>query len=182
METHYQYTFGMKRIVITGAESTGKTTLTQELANHFTAPYSDEYARKYAAEINREITTEDIDPIARGQLAIEERAEAQSQNGWVLHDTNLLSTQIYSTHYFNSEISWLKDVLQNRTYAHYFLCMPDIPWVEDPGQRESPEARDVLHEKFLAALQIKNVPYTCISGDRNARLKKAIQTIEALRI
>jgi NadR type nicotinamide-nucleotide adenylyltransferase len=172
----------MKRIVITGAESTGKTTLTRELANYFTAPYSNEYVRKYASEINREITTKDIEPIARGQLAIEECAEAQSQNGWVLHDTNLLSTQIYSAHYFNSEIGWLKDVLKSRTYAHYLLCMPDIPWVEDLGQRESPEARDTLHEKFLATLRIKNLPFTCISGDRDARLIKAIQTIEGLRV
>lgn len=172
----------MKRIVITGAESTGKTTLTQELANHFTAPYSDEYVRQYAAEINRAITVEDIDPIARGQLVMEESAEAQSRNGLVFHDTNLLSTQIYTAHYFNSKIDWLKEVFKRRIYTHYLLCMPDIPWVADLGQRENPEARDVLHEKFLAALKINNLSYSYIRGDRNTRREMAVRAIQALEI
>jgi NadR type nicotinamide-nucleotide adenylyltransferase len=180
MEIDYSSTNGMKRIVITGAESTGKTTLACTLAAHFKAPLSAEFVRSYVDEIKRPLEANDLKLIAKGQVSLEDADFDTAQNGFIFHDTNLLSTLIYSEHYYGGDLDWLAEKFAKRHYHHYLLCMPDIPWVADPGQRESPAARDCLHSKILARLEALNLPYTCIQGTKEERLQTAVNCLETL--
>jgi NadR type nicotinamide-nucleotide adenylyltransferase len=169
----------MKRIVITGAESTGKSTLIKKLAAHYGEPWSDEYVRKYVDAIHHELSVDDLEPIACGQL-VEEDSKLTEAKQFVLHDTNILSSIIYASYYFDTEIEWVNDAFLERDYTLYLLCMPDIPWVADAGQRESPEAREILHELFKDSLDILQIPYIEIYGTREARLTQAVQAINAV--
>ena len=182
MEIDYSGTSSMKRIVITGAESTGKTTLASSLAAHFKAPLSAEFIRSYVDEIKRPLEASDLELIAKGQVSFEDANFDPAQDGLVFHDTNLLSTLIYCEHYHGGSLDWLAGKFAERHYHYYLLCMPDIPWVPDPGQRESPAARDSLHSKFHARLVALNLPFSCIQGTKEERLQAAVSCLETLGV
>jgi NadR type nicotinamide-nucleotide adenylyltransferase len=167
----------VKRIVLTGAESTGKSTLAQALSQYYGEPCSREFVRNYVEQVGRELNAEDLDPIARGQLAMEDAACRQAQR-LVLHDTNILSSIIYASYYFDTEIEWVNHAFLQRDYTLYLLCMPDICWVADAGQRESPEARDRLHALFKQRLDTLQLPYVEIHGTREERLSQAMRAID----
>jgi NadR type nicotinamide-nucleotide adenylyltransferase len=169
----------MKRIVITGAESTGKSTLAQELSGYYGEPWTGEFVRSYVDELRGELQPHDLVPIAEGQLALEDAALENAQR-LVIHDTNILSSIIYANYYFDTVIDWVNDAFLERDYSLYLLCMPDIPWEAEAGQRESPEARDQLHELFKDSLDILKIPYVEISGTEEARMMQAVHAIDAI--
>ena len=165
------------RIVITGAESTGKTSLARALSERYAEPWTKEFVRDYVDSLTRELNAGDLDPIARGQFEIEDTGTERAQK-LIIHDTNILSSIIYAKHYFATALDWVDDHFKKRSYSLYLLCMPDIPWQADHGQRESAEARDQLHALFKEQLVSLELPYVEISGSREARLKQAIKAID----
>ena len=165
------------RIVVTGAESTGKTTLAQALAKYYDEPWTKEFVRGYVQQIDRELRPEDIESIARGQLATEDNQLEQAER-LIIHDTNILSSIIYAKHYFRIELDWVSKQFKERNYTLYLLNMPDIPWKADPGQRESPTARTLLHQTFKAKLNFLKLPYIEVYGSKTERLQQAIENIE----
>jgi NadR type nicotinamide-nucleotide adenylyltransferase len=169
----------MKRIVLIGAESTGKSTLAQALSGYYGEPWTAEYVRYYVDRIGRELNESDLEPIAIGQLA-QEDCYLKMACRLILHDTNILSSIIYANYYFGRSIEWVNDDFLNRSYDLYLLCLPDIPWVPDPGQRESPQARAKLHQHFKDGLDQLQLPYITLSGSQTARFGEAIQAIDAL--
>ena len=169
----------MKRIVITGAESTGKSTLAKALAEYYAEPCSAEFVRNYVDSHQRELKHSDLEPIAEGQLAFED-AELEQAQRLILHDTNILSSMIYAQVYFDTDIDWVNDRFLERDYSLYLLCMPDMPWQADEGQRESPAARDDLHRHFKHQLERRHLPYVEIHGSKQARIRQATRAIAAI--
>ena len=169
----------MKRIVITGAESTGKSTLAQELSGYYGEPWTEEFVRSYVNELRVDLQPHDLVPIAEGQLALEDAALDKAQR-LVIHDTNILSSIIYANVYFDTVLDWVNDAFLERDYHLYLLCMPDIPWEADAGQRESPEAREQLHELFKDSLDILKIPYVEIHGTEEERMMQAVHAIDAM--
>ena len=170
-----------RRIVITGAESTGKSTLAQALSDHYGEPWTHEFVRGYVDQLDRELQPADLDSIARGQLALEDAGLEQAKR-LVIHDTNIVSSIIYAQHYFGVTLEWVDACFRERKYDLYLFCMPDIPWKADEGQRESPEARAQLHRIFKTKLDSLKVPYVEIYGSKEERLQKAILNIEQLNV
>jgi len=168
----------MKRIVITGAESTGKSTLAQALSGYYGEPWTQEFVRLYVDGLDRELNASDLEAIAHGQLAQEDHCLEDAKH-LILHDTNLLSSIIYANHYFDTVIDWVNETFLGRDYTLYLLCMPDIPWVADEGQRESPESRNKLHLLFKESLDTLKLPYIEISGNPTQRIGEAIKAIDA---
>jgi len=166
----------MKRIVLTGAESTGKSTLASALSGYYGEPWTGEFVRHYVDQVARELKQDDLEPIAQGQLAMEDAA-LKNATRLVIHDTNIFSSILYANHYFGATLDWVNDRFLQRDYTLYLLCMPDIPWVPDNGQRESPETRDKLHQIFKDGLDKLNLPYVEISGDNAARFHSAVTAI-----
>jgi len=169
----------MKRIVITGAESTGKSTLAMALSDYYAEPCSGEFVRSYVDSHQRELNQSDLEPIATGQLALEDAGLGQAQR-LIFHDTNILSSIIYAQVYFDTAIDWVNDRFLERDYTLYLLCMPDIPWQADEGQRESPAARDDLHQRFKHQLEQRRLPYVENHGSKQARISQATRAIAAI--
>lgn len=167
------------RIVVTGAESTGKTTLSQALAAYYAEPWTTEFVRGYVETLDRALKPEDLNPIARGQLA-EEDAYLKQALRLIIHDTNVLSSIIYAKHYFDTSLDWVNQRFKERSYSLYLLCMPDIPWEADTGQRESPEVRAQLHQVFKAELNSLKLPHIEIHGPQETRLQQALEIISKL--
>jgi NadR type nicotinamide-nucleotide adenylyltransferase len=167
------------RVVITGAESTGKTTLAQALADYYAEPWTNEFVRDYVEQLDRELQPDDLEPIARGQLAGEDAKLEQAQQ-LIIHDTNILSSIIYAKHYFKTKLDWVDKGFRERSYSLYLLCMPDIPWEAETSQRESPEVRNQLHQTFKANLSSLKLPHIEIHGAKEARLRQAVAIINKL--
>ncbi len=170
----------MKRIVLTGAECTGKSTLAQALSCHYGEPWTTEFVRGYVDQLDRELIQADLEEIFCGQIAAEDAGWAKSKR-FVIHDTNLLSSIIYAKHYFETTFDWANEAFLKRNYTLYLLCSPDgIEWKDDPGQRDSPSARKELHLMYKKSLDKYKLPYFQLSGDRPLRLYKAVKAIDEM--
>jgi nicotinamide riboside kinase len=170
----------MKRIVLTGAECTGKSTLAAALSGYYGEPWTPEFVRSYVDSIQRPLAREDLEPIAQGQLATEDAPLPQARR-LILHDTNILSSILYAAHYFDAQLDWVNDAFLRRDYSIYLLCSPEgIDWQPDPGQRESPEARAALHEKFKESLLRLGLPHRELIGHTAERFGEAILAIDQL--
>ena len=164
-------------IVITGSECTGKSAVARGLAAHLDAPYSGEFVREYLDLKGSALEASDVEPIARGQIAAEDAAIARAR-AIVVKDTDLLSTVVYARHYYGACPAWVEEAALARAGAFYLLLQPDLPWVAD-GQRDRPHARDEMHALFRDALLAAGVTFVEVGGVGEARLRSAIQHVEA---
>ena len=142
---------GLRRVVVTGSECTGKTTLAAELAARFRTAWSPEFAREYLDGEGPPLTAADVEPIARGQVAGEEAAERRAR-GLLVLDTDLLSTVVYARHYYGTCPEWIVRAARERRADLYLLLHPDVPWIADGAKRDRPHARERLHGLFREVL------------------------------
>jgi HTH-type transcriptional regulator, transcriptional repressor of NAD biosynthesis genes len=166
----------IKKVVLFGSESTGKTTLAQQLADHYNTVWVPEYSRIYQEEKNRALTIEDVIPIVLGQWQLEERA-IQEASKLLICDTDLLETKVYSEAYNGICPPWLLEQIPHRLADLYLLADIDLPWEPD-GIRDRPDNRLEMHGFFHNELLSRNVPFTIISGNFEERLQKAIAAID----
>jgi len=168
------------RIVLIGPECTGKTQLAQTLAARFGVPWSAEFARLFVDSRQRAVKYRDVDAIGRGQLAQEEEAIARAKAAGaplLFHDTDLISTLIYSRHYFGKAPVWIEPQARGRLADLYLLHSPDVPWMEDPGYREQPERREELFARFQETLHRFGAPVAPIHGPWDTRCQLALEAI-----
>jgi len=166
------------RVVLTGSESTGKTTLAARLASHYGVVAVPEFVRQYAASKDGSLEFNDHGPIARGQIALEDEAIARGER-IVIQDTDLLSTVVYCDHYFGACPPWIIDAARSRRPDLYLLCEIDLPWIED-GIRDRGHMREDMQRLFRAAVRASNVPAVVIDGDPERRFAKAIDAVDQL--
>lgn len=172
----------MKRVVLIGSESTGKTTLAQRLAEHYQADWVPEFVRDYAARKPAPLDFTDHIPIAHGQMALEDAyiARARSRNAPLLiHDTDLLSTAVYCEHYYGQCPAWILESVRARQPDLYLLLDIDIPWAPDP-QRDRGDRRDEMQSLFRDAVARSGTPFVEIRGDQESRAATACRAIDAL--
>ena len=171
------------KVVLFGPESTGKTTLSKQLARHYNSVWTPEYAREYLQnKWNNERKTcepKDLLPIAIGQMALE-NALAKKTDSVLICDTDLLETKVYSEAYYLGTCDPIleKYALQN-TYDIYFLTYIDTPWEAD-DLRDKPEERLNMFQAFQETLIKYNRPYVLLKGDKKTRLKTAVKHIDKL--
>jgi len=163
------------RVVLTGSESTGKTTLAIRLAAHFGVQYVPEFVREFAAKNAGPIAFTDHGPIARGQIAAEDDAIAREPR-LIVQDTDLLSTVIYCNHYFGQCPQWIVDTARERRPDLYLLCEIDLPWVAD-GIRDRGHMREAMQELFRAAVRDSGAPSVVIQGAPSQRFATAVGAI-----
>ena len=157
------------KIIITGPESSGKTTLCDQLSNHFDIPLSKEFARFYIDNLNRSYIIGDLLYIAKEQL----QSELNSQ----LLDTDLITIKIWSEYKYGKCDNWILDQIekQKTEKRFYILCKPDIPWKPDK-QRENPNERERLFKIYKQELESLGHIYFVIKGrDREQSAKDIIK-------
>lgn len=167
--------FFVKRIVLTGPESTGKTYMAERLAHHYNTSWVEEYGRNYFVERNGKLELSDIIEIAKGQLEMEDKV-ALTAIKLLFCDTDLIVTQIWSEIYFQKCPPEVIELNSSREYDLYLLMDIDIPW-EDDGTREFPHLRQWHFNRLKEELENKKLNYIIISGPLKMRLNKAIEAI-----
>lgn len=168
-----------KIIVITGAESTGKSTLAKALASHFEVPYIPEYARDYVLNLKEQYTYNDVELIARKQA--EQLKESLKLNEpIIILDTWLLITKVWFEVVFKSVPDWIEKEIKNTHIDMFLICDTDLPWVADDVRENGGENRNLLHKKYIEDIEKYNYKYQIINGDGATRVRNAIQAISKL--
>ena len=182
-EKYKQEPSDILKVVLFGPESTGKTTLSEQLARHYNTVWVPEYARDYLQEKwnNERKTCEphDLLPIAEGQMRLENRLTKKATKILVC-DTDLLETKVYSEAYYigDCDPTLEKYALQN-SYDLYLLTYIDIPWEED-DLRDKPNERDEMFNYFKLTLEKYDKNFITLKGNKKQRLEKAINHIDQL--
>jgi len=169
----------MIRIIVTGSECTGKTTLAKALADRYDTVWVPEFVRRFVKEKGAAPKHEDVAAIARGQVALEYQM-ASMVSHLLIQDTDLLSTVVYSRHYYGDCPAWIEDLLRERSGDLYLLASIDVPWTPDGDQRDRGDRREEMQELFRAALEERGLRFVEIYGSRRERLKTAISEIDKL--
>lgn len=167
-----------RRIVLTGPESTGKTTLASALARRFRSPWLPETSRLYAEEVKRDLTATDAALIAQRAIDAEDAA-LEPDPPLLLLDTDLISTVVYVRHYYGPCPAWIEAAARARRGDLYLLCAPDLPWNAD-GVRDRPARRQEMFGLFEAALQEFGCVSADVSGLGTARERAALSAATAL--
>jgi NadR type nicotinamide-nucleotide adenylyltransferase len=171
----------MKRIVIIGPESTGKSTLCAQLAEQFNTTWCPEFAREYLLEKGNKYSYDDLLQIAIGQLALEDKLSQQAKNGLYFIDTDMYVMKVWCEVAFQNCHTWILKQIAERQYDFYFLCDVDLPWVQD-GLREYPdiEFRKKLFNMYKDLLINSGTQWTTISGNYETRLQTAVQVMKTV--
>lgn len=170
----------MKKIVITGPESTGKSTLCGQLAAHYKTVWCPEYAREYLLAHGTDYSFDDLLQIATRQLELEDALLPKAANGLYFIDTDPYVMKVWCEVVFNNCHTWILKQAALRPYDLYLLCDIDLPWVQD-GLREYPdlEMRRRLFLTYKDLLVHGGTPWAVVSGTHEERLQKAIQVIDS---
>jgi NadR type nicotinamide-nucleotide adenylyltransferase len=171
------------KVVLFGPESSGKTTLSRQLARYYHTVWAPEFARDYLQEKwNNERKTceaEDLIPIAIGQMKLENKL-AKRADKILICDTDLLETKVYSEEFYGGFVDEkLNKAANENQYDLYLLTYIDTPWEED-DLRDRPEQRLEMFNAFETALKKHNRPYILLKGDRETRLKNATEAIDKI--
>jgi NadR type nicotinamide-nucleotide adenylyltransferase len=170
----------MKKIVIIGPESTGKSTLSEQLAKHYGTCWCPEYAREYLMNLEGKYTYEDLLKIAKGQAGQEDRLLADARNGFYFIDTEMYVMKVWCEVAFESCHTWIMKQAAQRTYSLYLLCDVDLPWKPD-ALREYPDLamRRRLFKMYKDIMVNQNTAWGLISGTDGQRLDTAISIIDS---
>ncbi len=162
------------RIAITGPESTGKSYISQKLAQYFQVSWVKEYAREYIETLQSPYQEEDLRHIAEGQVKNEQLLVTQNL---LFCDTELTVIDIWSQEKFGRTHPWIQEQMKKHTYDLYLLMDTDLSWQSDP-QRENPDDRERLLSLYIKSFEKRNLNYYLISGFGDRRFNNALIVVK----
>lgn len=170
-----------KKVVVLGPESTGKSTLCSQLADHYKTSWVPEFAREYLLNLGRPYQYDDLIIIARGQLQAEDEG-LKAETGSVLFiDTDMYVMKVWCEFVFGKCHSFILDQIVERTYDLYLLCNTDLPWVKDElREYPDPASRNILFRIYKDLMINQDTPWVEISGLDDERLLQAIKAVDQL--
>ena len=200
----------IKKFVAIGPESTGKSTLCSQLAEHYHTLWVPEYAREYLEKNGMGYSYEDLLTIAKRQVELEEEAiryhisgisgkegirypvpginrdshgspHTSHHSSLLFIDTDMYVMKVWCEYVFNNCHNWILNRAAERNYDGYLLCNTDLPWISEK-LREYPDVktRNRLYHFYKDTLVNQSVPWVSITGTYEERFKKAVDFIEKL--
>lgn len=168
----------IRKIAVTGPESTGKSWLASGLAAQYSTVFVPEFARGFIEQLGRPYQYDDLLQIAKGQLSAEAEMEKQA-NSFIFCDTELIVIKIWSLHKYGKCHPFILEQIEKRRYDLFLLCNVDLPWQYDE-QREHPHLRQYFFNWYRKELEDYGFRYSVVSGQGEERLMSAVNAVENL--
>lgn len=171
----------MKKIVIIGPESTGKSTLCEQLSAYYKTVWCPEFAREYLSQKGMDYSFDDLLNIARSQLTLEYNMLDQARNNYYFIDTDMYVMKVWCEVAFNNCHTWILKQIATQQYDLHLLCDVDLPWVKD-ALREYPNLgmRKKLFLMYKDLMMNNGGKWAVISGNNEERLQTAISIINTV--
>ena len=168
-----------KIIVITGAESTGKSMLTEWLASYFQVPFIPEFARDYVETLNRDYKYSDVEVIAKKQISqLQEYQKASLSH--VFADTWLIITKIWFEVVFKHVPLWIDDSIKETAIDLFLVCDTNLPWIPDSVRENGGKQREQLQKKYINTIEEFGFNYKIVGGKNEERFKNALEAVKQL--
>jgi NadR type nicotinamide-nucleotide adenylyltransferase len=167
----------VQRVVLLGAESTGKSTLAAALGRQLGTAWVTEYGRTLWEEKAGQLEFDDLLRIARRHRELEDEALPRARH-WLVSDTNAVTTLWYSYAYFGRAAPELHRLARDcrRRYAHTFVCAPDFPFEQD-GTRAPAEQQPLQQHMILLQLDLLGIPYQLLTGSVAERVAQVVAAL-----
>jgi len=166
----------IKKIAIVGPESTGKSTMSAFLAEHYQTVWVPEFAREYCEKLTEPPTWQDEINMFQGQIALEKEYLPKATQ-LLICDTTFITVKIWSDYTFGCSPQEVLDELPKHPYDLYLLLSIDLPWEEDP-LRDFPHMREHFMEVWHKELKALNANYVVVSGTGKERYANAVSAID----
>lgn len=166
----------VKTVVITGAESTGKSGMSQWLSDFFVAPYVPEFARVYVENLGRPYNFSDVETIAQQQVKQLDNIR-QTGHSLIFIDTWLIITKIWFEEVYNKVPDWLEEAIRTGQIDFFLVCDIDLPWLPDMVRENGGERRRYLQERYIESLNQYGFRYDIISGRNSIRYQNAVNAL-----
>ena len=179
----------IRKIAVIGPESTGKSTLCQQLAAHYQTDWVPEYAREYLTTHGTTYTFESLLDIAKGQIALEEKhivnleqhLRSSPSAPALFIDTEMYVMKVWCEFVYQKCHHWIIDQIVERKYDLYLLCNIDLPWTPDVlREYPNPEPRKQLYCIYHDVLVNQSTPWVAVSGNYEERLQSAITAVDKI--
>lgn len=168
---------GVKKVVVIGPESTGKSTLSEQLATQLKTAWVPEYAREYLERLDRPYNEADLLEMAKGQVQREDALSATA-NKILVCDTDLHVIKVWSENKYGRCHKWILEEIAKRSYDLYLLTYIDVMWQDDP-LREHPEEgqRHYFYNVYRDIVQQSGLPWADVRGNMQERLAIASDAV-----
>lgn len=164
------------KVVVTGPESTGKTSLSMMLASHYETVWVPEYSREYVASLGRKYNYHDVEHIAREQVR-RGKEYISGAKRFIFFDTHLVVTKVWFRVVYDRYPEWIDDAITGSCLDLFLLCDTDIPWITDPVRENGGEMREKLLEMYKEEITSFGFPWELVSGKDNSRFHSAIKIL-----
>lgn len=166
-----------KTIVVTGAESTGKSALCEWLSSYSNVPYIPEFAREYVENLGRHYHYADVEAIARMQVQQFDSPKFQGHT-LLIADTWLIITKIWFEEVFKQVPEWLEPAIKKEEINLFLVCDVDLPWVPDKVRENGGERRSYLQSRYIDVIEYYGFQYEIVRGKNNERYRNAVMHLE----
>jgi nicotinamide riboside kinase len=168
----------LRRIVVTGPESTGKTELSETLSKHLSGVLMPEFARSYIENLNRPYVYNDLEVIARHQIEEESRLVALAGDRILILDTWLIITKVWFEVVYGAAPDWVIDYIKSSNIDLFLICKPDLPWIPDPVRENGGVMREKLFNRYCKEIEEYGFKYGIVEGFGEERIQNAMQLIK----
>jgi len=166
------------KIVVTGPESTGKTTLSEELALKLNGALIPEYARSYVENLQRPYNYNDLDVIARHQADQETLLSESTEKHILVMDTWLILTKVWFDVVYGAVPQWIEEYIASADIDLFLVCRPDLPWIPDPVRENGGEMRNILFDRYCREIDHYGFSYGIVEGEGDIRCLNAMRLLK----
>lgn len=174
----------VKKIAIVGPESAGKSTMVEELADHFGSETVNEYGRTLSEVKENDLTKEDFFTIMRSQQALIDIAEEKATSLFVFIDTEAYTTYLFSKIYLGEYMNEILEFGHNQDIDHYIVLSPNVEWVDD-GTRVlgDQEKREQFFEEIVNILDKQDKSFEVVEDmDYRERFWRSVHAVNTVKI
>lgn len=165
-----------KIVIVTGAESTGKSILTRQLSHFYQSPSFAEFPREYIEKKGQNYTFDDVVSIALMQNA-QMKKSLTINSKYIFFDTWLIITMIWFDAVFKKVPQWISETIKNAPVDLFLVCNTDLPWIPDPVRENGGEMREMLHMRYIELINRFGFNYKLVSGHSEERFNNAVEFI-----